>query len=247
MWLLVRCMQLFLPSVSTVFAQLITNNLTVFIMRYILLWKCFLSTHVHYFVGTSLIVVTSFVYTWHRLDHPASIPTPMIPTTGFTLCFFLKQQSTICIENRKIPGRIQIERFIPVENFRKKSNTFRGITFFPFLPKRPKFSVPFVWITSARLHVERKWKIYRYFVNGTTQSCSCFRCPKKHQYHLTEIFHRNCRTNGKRSWFLSFPKVIRPTALVHCLMTRSSDWDEVFKGIGCSLFFLLFENDSRAL
>ena len=37
-------------------------------------------------------------------------------------------------------------RFIPVEIFQKKSNTFRGITFFPFLPKRPKFSVPFVWI-----------------------------------------------------------------------------------------------------
>ena len=83
----------------------------------------------------------------------------MNPTTGFTLCFFFKQQSgalTICIENRKIPGRIQMERFIPVEIFRKKSNTFRGITFFPFLPKRPKFSVPFVWITSARLPVERK-------------------------------------------------------------------------------------------
>ena len=66
----------------------------------------------------------------------------------------------------------------PVEIFRKKGNTFRGITFFPFLPKRPKFSVPFVWITSARLHVERKRKIYRYFVNGTTQSRSCFRCEK---------------------------------------------------------------------
>ena len=57
----------------------------------------------------------------------------------------------------------------------------------------------FVWITSARLHVERKRKIYRYFVNGTTQSRSCFRCQKKYQYHLTEIFHRNFRTNGKRS------------------------------------------------
>ena len=73
------------------------------------------------------------------------------------------------MENPEIPGRIQMERFIPVEIFRKKSNTFRGITFFPFLPKRPKFSVPFVWITSARLHVERKRKLYRYFVNGTTQ------------------------------------------------------------------------------
>ena len=41
--------------------------------------------------------------------------------------------------------------FIPEEIFREKSNTFRGITFFRFLPKRPKFSVPFVWITSGRL------------------------------------------------------------------------------------------------
>ena len=82
------------------------------------------------------------------------------------------------MENSEIPGRIQMERFIPVEIFRRKSNTFRGVTVFPFLPKRSKFSVPFVWITSARLHVERKRKIYRYFVNGTIQSRSCFRCQK---------------------------------------------------------------------
>ena len=65
---------------------------------------------------------------------------------------------TICKENPEIPGRIQIERFIQVEIFRKESNTFRGITFFPLLPRRHKFSVPFVWITSARLQVERKRK-----------------------------------------------------------------------------------------
>ena len=87
----------------------------------------------------------------------------------------------------------------PGGNFPEKSNTFRVITFFPFLPKRPKFSVPFVWITSARLHVQRKRKLYRYLVNGTTQSRSCFRCQKKYQYHLTEILHRNFRANGKRS------------------------------------------------
>ena len=86
----------------------------------------------------------------------------------------------------------------PGGNFQEKSNTFRGITFFTFLPKRPQFSVPFVLITSAGLQVERKRKVYRYFVNGTTQSRSCFRCQKKYQYHLTEIFHRNFRTNGKR-------------------------------------------------
>ena len=103
------------------------------------------------------------------------------------------------MENPEIPGRIHMERFIPVEIFRKKGNTFRGITLLPFLPKRPRFSVPFVWITSARLHVQRKRKLYWYFVNGTTQSRSCFRCPKKYQYHLTEIFHRNFCANGKRS------------------------------------------------
>ena len=53
------------------------------------------------------------------------------------------------MKNLEIQGRIQMERFISVEIFRKKSNTFQGITFFPFLPKRPKFSVLFVWITSA--------------------------------------------------------------------------------------------------
>ena len=96
---------------------------------------------------------------------------------------------TFCMEDPETPGKIQMERFIPVESFRKKSHTFRGITFSPFLPKRPKFSVPSVWITSARLHVERKWKIYRYFVNVTTQSFSFFQCQKQYQCHLMAIFH----------------------------------------------------------
>ena len=87
----------------------------------------------------------------------------------------------------------------PGGNFLEKSNTFRGITFSPLLLKRPKFSVPFVRITSAKLHLERKWKIYRYCVNGTTQYPFCFWCQKKYQYHLTEIFHQNFRINGKRS------------------------------------------------
>ena len=76
------------------------------------------------------------------------------------------------MEDPETPGKIQMERFIPVESFRKKSNTFRGITFSPFLPKRPKFSVPFVWITSLRLRL--LVYVYRYFVNVTTQSFSCF-------------------------------------------------------------------------
>ena len=50
-----------------------------------------------------------------------------------------------------IPGRIQMERFIPVKNFRKKGNPFRGISFFSLLPEFPKISVPFVHSYSARL------------------------------------------------------------------------------------------------
>ena len=60
------------------------------------------------------------------------------------------------MENPEIPGRIQMQQFIPVEIFREKSNTFRGITFSLFLLKRPKFSAAFGRITSARLPVERK-------------------------------------------------------------------------------------------
>ena len=56
---------------------------------------------------------------------------------------------TICTENPVIPGRIQMERFIPVEYFWEKVDTFRGITFFPLLPDLPKFSVPFDWIIRA--------------------------------------------------------------------------------------------------
>ena len=44
-----------------------------------------------------------------------------------------------------------MERFHPVENFRKKGNTFRGISFFPLLPEFPKTSVLFVQSYSARL------------------------------------------------------------------------------------------------
>ena len=44
-----------------------------------------------------------------------------------------------------------MERFIPVESFRKKGNTFRGISIFPLLPEFSKISVPFVHSYSARL------------------------------------------------------------------------------------------------
>ena len=115
-------------------------------------------------------------------------------------CFYKHGALTICMENPEIPGTIQMEQFIPVE-------IFRSITFSPFLPKRPKFSVPFVWITSARPHAQRRSKLNRYFVNGTSQSRSCFRCQNKYQYHLMDIFHRKFRKNGKRSRFSYFSSI----------------------------------------
>ena len=50
-----------------------------------------------------------------------------------------------------IPGRIQMGRFILVESFRKKGNTFRGISSFSLWPEFPEISVPFVHSYSARL------------------------------------------------------------------------------------------------
>ena len=66
----------------------------------------------------------------------------------------------------------------PGGNFPGKNNTFRSITFFPFLPKQSEFSVPFVCITNARLQVERKRKIYRYFVNSTLNPVPVFGAKK---------------------------------------------------------------------
>ena len=67
----------------------------------------------------------------------------------------------------------------PGGNFPEKSNRFRGITFFPFLPKRPKFSVPFVWITSARLQVERRQKKLPVFCKWDNSIPFLFSVPKK--------------------------------------------------------------------
>ena len=124
------------------------------------------------------------------------------------------------MENPEISGTIQMERFILVEIFRIKRNTFRGITFFRFLPKRPKFSVPFVWITSARLQVERKRKIYRYFEKLMIQlnPVPVSGAQNKSQCHLTEIFRWNFRTNGKRLNFPPWDLLLFSMPFLYCLL-----------------------------
>ena len=79
----------------------------------------------------------------------------------------------------------------------KKVIPFEVLPFSHFYGNDRNFLYHLFGLPSARLHVERKRKIYRYFENGTTQSRSCFRCQKIYQYHLTKILHQNFCTNGK--------------------------------------------------
>ena len=85
-------------------------------------------------------------------------------------------------------GRIQIDPFIPVEFLRKKVTPDRFCTICLF--------------TSARLPLERKRKIYQYFVHGTALR----REQKEKKYHsnLMGNFYRNFRINSTRinRWIL---------------------------------------------
>ena len=86
-----------------------------------------------------------------------------------------------------------MERFIPVDIFpEKKLIPFEVLPFY-----RNDRNFPYhVWITSVRLYVEGKRKIYRYFVNSTTQSRSCFRCQK----HLPVPFDGNYLPKFPYKW-----------------------------------------------
>ena len=53
-----------------------------------------------------------------------------------------------------------MELFIPVEMFRKNSNTFEVLPFSRFHRKGLKCFVLFVWLTSARLPLEAKGDLF---------------------------------------------------------------------------------------
>ena len=119
----------------------------------------------------------------------------------------LKASNSIYIERlpfvwktRKFRGEFKWNGSSRRKIFRKRGIPFEVL---PFSNSYREFSDrrrPFVWITSARPHVERKWKIYWYFVNGTTLNpVPVLGAKKRYQYHLTENFHRNFRTSDKRS------------------------------------------------
>ena len=63
---------------------------------------------------------------------------------------------------------------------------FEGITFSHFYRNERNFLYLLFGLLVPGFTVERKRKIYRYFVNGTTQSRSCFRYQKKKKVNLVE-------------------------------------------------------------
>ena len=82
-----------------------------------------------------------------------------------------------------------MERFIPVEVFLKKSNTFLAVLPVSRFNRNDRDCLYRLFGLLAPGFISRESKNW-YFVNGTatTQSRSCFRCQRKYQYHLTEVF-----------------------------------------------------------
>ena len=97
---------------------------------------------------------------------------------------------TIYMENAELPGK-EVKWNC---SFRRKFSAYKVIPFevLPFshfYGNDRNFLYHLFGLPSARLHVERKRKIYWYFENGTTQSRSCFRCQKK---YTSTIWRKFC-------------------------------------------------------
>ena len=106
---------------------------------------------------------------------------------------------TICMENPVIPGRIQMERFIPVEIFpfsrfyRYDQNIWYHLS-----------SQYLACLEAESDLFQPRPTLYLVFCNGTTLTHSSFRKRFQVQYHLSETFDRDFLTNGKRSSYCFF-------------------------------------------
>ena len=102
------------------------------------------------------------------------------------------------MENPEIPGRIQMERFIPLTFCGKEVIPFEVLPFSSFYRNDRKF----LYHLSGLLvpaSCREKAENLPVFCKWYNSFPFLFSVPKKYQYHLTEIFHRNFRTNGKHS------------------------------------------------
>ena len=100
---------------------------------------------------------------------------------------------TICMENPKIPGRIRMEWFTPVEIFRKKSNTFRGIT--ETAETFCTICLDYQYQPSSREKAKNLPVFCKWY-----NSMFLFSVPKKIPVPFDGTFSSNFPTNGKRSW-----------------------------------------------
>ena len=91
-------------------------------------------------------------------------------------------------------GRIQMEPFIPVEFLRKNVTPSKVLPFSRFY-RSDRFCTICLF-TRARLPLERKRKIYQYFVHGTALCRE--QKEKKYHSHLMGNFYRNFRINSTR-------------------------------------------------
>ena len=104
------------------------------------------------------------------------------------------------MENPEISGRIQMERFIPVEIFRKKVIPFEVPKYlFPVLTETTEIFCTICLDYQCQASCREKVKIFSVFCKWYNPIPFLFSVPKTIQYHLKEIFHRNFRTNGTHS------------------------------------------------
>ena len=118
----------------------------------------------------------------------------------------------ICMENLEILGRIQMEQFMPVEIFQKKVIPFKVLPFSCSYQNDQNFLYHLFGLPVPGFMSRRSEIFSHYFVNGTTQSHSCFRCQKKYQYRLMRNFHQNFCTNGSWTPVLALGLICQPNA-----------------------------------
>ena len=105
------------------------------------------------------------------------------------------------MENPEILGRIQMELLIPEEIFRKKVKSFALLPFSRF-SETTEIVCTTCLDYQCRASGREKAKNLPVFCKWYNSIPFLFSLTKtKNQQHLTEIFHRNFRTNGERSKF----------------------------------------------
>ena len=105
------------------------------------------------------------------------------------------------MENPEILGRIQMELLIPEEIFRKKVISFELLPFSRF-SETTEIVCTTCLDYQCRASGREKAKNLLVFCRWYNSIPCLFSLTKtKNQQHLKEIFHRNFRTNGKRSKF----------------------------------------------